>query len=175
MRSVAPRLRPEEREGRRCPLSFPTRQSVKRFSFASRATSYRTGRPNHHDFPCTAALRFFLWRILLLYDRLRSRRSSDLISPTVSPRPSRTAKHASPSLKTRPLKGGLSISTSCQLFVRERALMGHIRLEFINTNDQTADSYTKPLARPKIEYHRSRFGLCPLALTPSQGGNGRGS
>ena len=62
-----------------------------------------------------------------------------------------------------------------QLFVRERALMGEVRLEYISTDNQTADFLTKPLTRIEFEYHRNALGMRSLSATSSRGSVGGGS
>ena len=39
---------------------------------------------------------------------------------------------------------------------------GVIKLEYISTNEQTADVFTKPLAKVKLEYFRGKLGMIKL-------------
>jgi hypothetical protein len=50
-----------------------------------------------------------------------------------------------------------------QLWVRERIAIGDIVLQYINTNENTADVFTKALARSKFEHHRRGLGMTSLA------------
>jgi hypothetical protein len=48
-------------------------------------------------------------------------------------------------------------------FVREKALEGKIKLDYIPTDLQLADILTKALPRVKFEKHRAALGLCSLS------------
>jgi hypothetical protein len=50
-----------------------------------------------------------------------------------------------------------------QLFVRERVTIGDIRLEYINTKENTADLMTKPLGKALFDVHRSGLGMFSLS------------
>lgn len=49
------------------------------------------------------------------------------------------------------------------LFVRERAAVDDIRLEYCPTDDMTADVLTKRLGKAKSEKHRAAFGMISLS------------
>jgi hypothetical protein len=49
-------------------------------------------------------------------------------------------------------------------FVRERVLGGEVKLDYIPTDQQPADMFTKPLSRTKFEQHRATLGLTSLSL-----------
>jgi hypothetical protein len=37
-----------------------------------------------------------------------------------------------------------------------------VRLQFVTTEDQVVDVFTKPLSRTKFEYFRDKLGVVPL-------------
>jgi hypothetical protein len=53
-------------------------------------------------------------------------------------------------------------------FVRERVLGGEISLDYILTDQQLADIFTKPLPRRKFEQHRNRLGITSLTKALSK-------
>ncbi|CAH9114633.1 unnamed protein product [Cuscuta europaea] len=46
-------------------------------------------------------------------------------------------------------------------FVREQIQKGQLRVTHVHTQDQLADSLTKPLARQLFQSHRSKLGILP--------------
>ena len=44
-------------------------------------------------------------------------------------------------------------------FIRDMVQKGAVELQYIPTDDQTADVLTKPLPRVKFEYFRGRLGV----------------
>ena len=48
-------------------------------------------------------------------------------------------------------------------FVRELVQDKEIRLEYINTKEQIADIFTKPLAKDTFLYLRGKLGVTPLS------------
>ena len=44
-------------------------------------------------------------------------------------------------------------------YIRDMVNRGVIQLEYICTNDQTADILTKPLAKVKLKYFREKLGM----------------
>jgi hypothetical protein len=49
-------------------------------------------------------------------------------------------------------------------FVKERVLGGKINLDYIPTDQQPADIFTKPLSRIKFEQHRATLDLASLNI-----------
>lgn len=49
------------------------------------------------------------------------------------------------------------------LFVGERVALGDVILQYVNTDDNTADIFTKALIKSKFEHHRSGLGLLSLS------------
>ena len=43
--------------------------------------------------------------------------------------------------------------------IRDMVQKGAVELQYIPTDDQTADVHTKPLARMKLDYFRGRLGV----------------
>jgi len=43
-------------------------------------------------------------------------------------------------------------------FIREKIILGDIKTEFVNSNNQLADIFTKPLQGPKIDYICNKLG-----------------
>jgi hypothetical protein len=48
-------------------------------------------------------------------------------------------------------------------FVRENVLAGEIKGDYISTDQQSTDIFTKPLSRQKFEQHRDRLGIISLS------------
>lgn len=48
-------------------------------------------------------------------------------------------------------------------FVRDLYEKGEINVEYVNTDEQTADVFTKALAKPRFLYLRSKLGLVKLS------------
>ena len=44
-------------------------------------------------------------------------------------------------------------------FIHDMVQKGTVELQYISTDDQTADVHTKPLPRMKLEYLRGRLGV----------------
>jgi hypothetical protein len=47
-------------------------------------------------------------------------------------------------------------------YIRDMVQRGAVRLQFVTTEDQVADVFTKPLSRTKFEYFRDKLGVVPL-------------
>jgi hypothetical protein len=47
-------------------------------------------------------------------------------------------------------------------YIRDMVQRGAVRLQFVTTEDQVADVFTKPLSRMKFEYFRNKLGVVPL-------------
>lgn len=47
-------------------------------------------------------------------------------------------------------------------FIREKFDEGCFRLGYVNTKEQIADIFTKPLSRHKFQYFRKLMGMCPM-------------
>ena len=48
-------------------------------------------------------------------------------------------------------------------FVREKVLAGEIKVDYISTNQQPADIFTKPLSWQKFEQDRDHLGILSLS------------
>jgi hypothetical protein len=49
-------------------------------------------------------------------------------------------------------------------FIRDKVQEGEVKLEYIPTDEQTADILTKPLSRIKSAYFREKMGI--VEITP---------
>jgi hypothetical protein len=47
-------------------------------------------------------------------------------------------------------------------YIRDMVQRGAVRLQFVITEDQVADVFTKPLSRTKFEYLWDKLGVVPL-------------
>jgi hypothetical protein len=47
-------------------------------------------------------------------------------------------------------------------YIRDMVQRGAVRLQFVTSEDQVADVFTKPLSRMKFEYFRDKLGVVPL-------------
>jgi len=47
-------------------------------------------------------------------------------------------------------------------FIREKIILGDIKIEFVNSNNQLADIFTKPLRGPKIDCICNKLGTYDL-------------
>jgi hypothetical protein len=47
-------------------------------------------------------------------------------------------------------------------FIRDKVQEGEVKLEYIPTNEQTADILTKPLSRIKFAYFREKMGIAEI-------------
>jgi hypothetical protein len=47
-------------------------------------------------------------------------------------------------------------------YIRDMVQRGAVRLQFVTTEDQVLDVFTKPLSRTKFEYFRDKLGVVPL-------------
>lgn len=47
-------------------------------------------------------------------------------------------------------------------FIREKFYEGCFQLNYVNTKEQIADIFTKPLTRHKFQYFRKLMGMCPM-------------
>jgi hypothetical protein len=54
-------------------------------------------------------------------------------------------------------------------FVRERVLSGEVELQYVQTDRQTADIFTKPLGLDKLRQFSSALGLCHLDVPNLRG------
>jgi hypothetical protein len=47
-------------------------------------------------------------------------------------------------------------------YIRDMVQRGAVRLQFVTTEDQVANVFTKPLSRTKFEYFMEKLGVVPL-------------
>ena len=47
-------------------------------------------------------------------------------------------------------------------YIRDMVNQDVLKLEYISTSHQTSDVFTKPLAKPKLEYYRGKLGMIKL-------------
>ena len=47
-------------------------------------------------------------------------------------------------------------------FIREKIISGDIEIEFVNSNNQLANIFTKPLREPRIDYICNKLGTYDL-------------
>jgi hypothetical protein len=47
-------------------------------------------------------------------------------------------------------------------YIRDMVQWGAMRLQFVTTEDQVADVFTKPLSRTKFEYFKDKLGVVLL-------------
>jgi hypothetical protein len=47
-------------------------------------------------------------------------------------------------------------------YIRDMVQRGAVMLQFVTTEDQVANVFTKPLLRTKFEYFRVKLGVVPL-------------
>ena len=46
-------------------------------------------------------------------------------------------------------------------YIRDMVEKGAVKLQYVATEEQTADVFTKPLARSKFEHFRAKLGVVP--------------
>ena len=51
------------------------------------------------------------------------------------------------------------------IFLRELVQEKEVRLEYVNTKEQIADIFTKPLPKDVFLYQRGKLGFIPLSKT----------